>query len=198
MAGYNSREDENTNGIAFWNGACGASNPCTSNGAGSASDQIAIVLDPSNNSDCLGNDVGDNNVIVNVFSIADLDNDQISSLYCRGFNISTNTWYSNAQPLVDGVENMQVLYGVSDPLANNVITNYISADGVTTWGDIGAVRISLLINNGQAIGSGDRVTRTFNLLDAPTITATDKHSRHAFSTTITINNIIYQSGDSNQ
>lgn len=198
MAGYNSSEDEATEGKVFWDGACDTSDPCTNNGAGNASDQIAVLLDPSNDSDCLGNNVGSDKVIVNVYSIDDLDNDQINSLYCRGFNLSANTWYSPAQPLVDGVENMQILYGVSDPAANNAITSYISADGVTDWASIGAVRISLLVNNGQAEGSGNSEIRTFKLLDAPTISATDKHERQVYTTTTAITNIIYQSQDFNQ
>jgi hypothetical protein len=83
-------------------------------------------------------------------------------------------------------------------LANNSITSYISSDDVGDWGSIGAVRIGLLVNNGQIAGNGENVTRTFNLLDAPAITATDKHDKQAFTTTVTINNIIYQSQDSNQ
>ena len=201
MAGYNSNEDEVTEGKVFWDGACDTSDPCTSNGAGNASDQIGVLLDPSNDSDCIGNDVigGKDKVIVNVYSIDDSpNNNQINSLYCQGFDPVTNLSYGDKQPLVDGVENMQILYGVSDPTENNAITSYISADGVTDWASIGAVRISLLVNNGQVKGSGNSETRTFKLLDAPTISATDKHERQVYTTTTAITNIIYQSQDFNQ
>ena len=199
MAGHNSAEDEDAEGKVFWDGACGASDPCTFNGAGTDSDQIGVLMDPSDDNDCQGNNVGEDKVIVNVYSVADLDNDQVNSLYCQGYNLTTGAWYgAGAQPLVDGIESMQILYGVSDPDANNSITSYISSDDVGDWGSIGAVRIGLLVNNGQVAGNGENETRTFNLLDAPTITATDKHSRQAFTTTVTINNIIYQSQDSNQ
>jgi len=198
MAGHNSTEDKDADGKVFWDGACGASDPCTANGAGTDSDQIGVLMDPSDDNDCQGNNVGADKVIVNVYSVADLDNDQINSLYCQGYNLSTGAWYGNAQPLVDGIENMQILYGVSDPLANNSITSYISADDVGDWASIGAVRIGLLVNNGQVAGNGENETRNFNLLDSPTITTTDRHNRQAFTTTVTINNIIYQSQDSNQ
>lgn len=200
MAGHNSADDEDAEGKVFWDGACGASDPCTVNGAGTDSDQIGVLMDPSDDNDCQGNNVGENKVIVNVYSVADLDNDQINSLYCQGYNLSTGTWYgaSGPQPLVDGIESMQILYGVSDPDAKNSITSYISSDDVGDWGSIGAVRIGLLVNNGQVTGNGEPETRTFNLLDAPPITTTDRHSRQAFATTVTINNIIYQSQDSNQ
>jgi len=200
MAGHNTTEDISANGKVFWDGACDASNPCTVNGAGNASDQIGVLMDPSNDRDCQGNNVGENQVIVNVYSIADLDGDLVNSLYCHSFDLSTNDWVLNSQPqpLVDGVENMQILYGISDPVQNNTIISYVSADAVTNWANIGAARVSLLVNNGQPTGSGDSTIRTFELLDAGQIAFNDKHSRQAFSTTITINNIIYQSQDSNQ
>jgi len=204
MAGYNSSEDKDADGKVFWDGACDTSEFCTSNGVGNASDQIAVLLDPSNDSDCLGNDVDENKVVVNVFFIDDLDGDQVNSLYCRGFDITANGWIDidkGAQPLVDGIENMQILYGVSDPTASNMITSYISADkvaAVADWASIGAVKISLLVNNGQVVGSGNNEERIFNLLDAPTIEPTDRHDRQVHTTTTAITNIIYQSQDFNQ
>lgn len=199
MAGYNSSSNSTTNGKVFWDGACGTTNPCTFNGTGSASDQIGVLLDPTNNRDCLGTVVAEDAVIVNVYyvDVPDPDNSDISSLYCRGYNPVTNTWLSSAQPLVDGVESLQALYGISDPSASNAITRYVSADAVTNWAEIGAVRVALLVNSGQENGNGDKRSRSFNLLDAPTVTTSDKHDRQAFSTTVVINNIIYQSRDSN-
>lgn len=195
MAGHNTTKD--ADGKVFWDGPCGVSNPCTTNGAGSDSDQIGILLDPSNDLDCLGNAVADTDtVIANVYYVDDPDNDLISSLYCRGYDISASAWISNTQPLVDGVENMQILYGITDPVTNS-ITSYVDAGDVVDWANIGAVKVSVLMNNGQAQGNGDNLLRNFNLLDADQISVTDRHNRQAFSTSVVINNIIYQSGDSN-
>lgn len=198
MAGHNTTEK--ADGKVFWDGACGATNPCTTNGALSDSDQIGILMDPTNDLDCQGNAVGsEDTVIANVYYVDDsLADPLISSLYCRGYDLSANAWITNGQPLVDGVENMQILYGITDSVAQNAITRYVSSDDVTDWGSVGAARISLLLNNGQAVGNGNSEVRNFNLLDADTITMTDRHNRQVFATTITINNIIYQSQDSNQ
>lgn len=197
MAGYNTTES--ADGKVFWDGACGAANPCTTNGAGNDSDQIGILMDPSNDLDCQGNAVAsEDTVIANVYYIDDPENDLISSLYCRGYDLSANSWISAGQPLVDGVENMQILYGITDPVTNNMITSYVRSNEIADWAGIGAARISLLLNNGQTVGNGDTATRTFNVLDADVLTFTDKHDRQVFATTITINNIIYQSQDSNQ
>ena len=169
--------------------------PALIDGGGNNSDQIAIQMDPSNNQDCLGNDIG-NNIIANVYFVNTVN--QVSSLYCRGFDPDTNTWSGNAQPLVDGIENMQILYGVADPGSNNEITSYVSGDQVANWTNLGAVRIALLVNNGEITGSGDLLQRDFNLLDAPTLSITDRHSRQVYTTTIAINNIIYQDQGLNQ
>lgn len=198
MAGHNTTEK--ADGKVFWDEACGATNPCTTNGALSDSDQIGILMNPSSDVDCQGNAVGsEDTVIANVYYIDDSPTDPlVSSLYCRGYDLSANGWISNGQPLVDGVENMQILYGITDPVLDNTITSYVSSNDVTDWGNVGAARISLLLNNGQAEGNGNSEMRTFNLLDADPIAITDKHNRQVFATTITINNIIYQSQDSNQ
>ena len=204
MGGYNSNEDPVAEGKVFWDGACDASDPCTFDSGDTTPDQIALILDPSNDQDCTGNstNLSETTVIANVYSVADLDGDGVSSLYCQGFNMGLNEWVGGAgtppQPLVDGVENMQVLYGISDPVNNNQIQRYVSADQVPNWGDIAAVNLSLLINNGQPNGNGDLRQRRFTLLDSPQLTFNDRHARQAFGTTIAVNNIVYQDPTANQ
>jgi len=204
MAGYNVSID--ANGKPFWDGACGALDPCTADGGGSNSDRIAVVLDPSNDADCLGVAVATLKVIANVYFVADIDGDGVSSLYCDGLDIANNIWLSSGtansvpQPLVDGIENIQVLYGDADPSSNNEITRYISADQVnaaSSWQNVGTVRIALLANNGQQNGNSDNITRNFRLLDATDLVFNDKHSRQAFTSTIAVNNILYQNQASN-
>lgn len=198
MAGYRSSENTSTNGNVVFNGACGGFDPCTENDADVYGDRIGIILDPSNDLDCLGNAVGATDVILNVFYLDDADGDAVSSLYCRGFNINLNTWFSAAQPLVDGVESLQMLYGLSDPASNNEINRYVSANDVVDWANVGAVRVSFLTNNGQNQGQGDTRSRSFKLLDAAQLTFNDKHERQIYTSTIAVNNIIYLDSDLNQ
>ena len=177
MAGYDSDEEGNL----FLDAN-------TLNGAGTNSDQFAVLLNPNDDEDCLGNAVGANDIIANVYFI-NVQN-QISSLYCRSLNSVTNNWYSAAQPLVDGVENMQVLYGLADENENYRVTKYVPEDDVINWARIGTLKISLLINNGQVNGNSDNLTRQFVLLDEA-LTFTDRHSRQVFSTTITLNSLYF-------
>lgn len=178
MAGYDS--DEQGNLFLDAN---------TLNGAGANSDQFAVLLNPNDDEDCLGNAVGANDIIANVYFI-NVQN-QISSLYCRSLDSVTNNWYSAAQPLVDGVENMQVLYGLADETDNYRVTKYVPENDVPNWGRVGTLKISLLINNGQANGASDNLLRQFVLLDQA-LAFTDRHSRQVFSTTITLNSIYYK------
>lgn len=177
MAGYDS--DEQGNLFLDAN---------TLNGAGTNSDQFAVLLNPNDDQDCQGQPVGGNDLIANVYFI-NVQN-QISSLYCRSLNAVTNAWYSAAQPLVDGVENMQVLYGLADEADNYRITKYVPENDVPNWGRVGTLKISLLINNGQVNGNSDNLTRQFVLLDQA-LTFTDRHSRQVFSTTITLNSLYF-------
>jgi type IV pilus assembly protein PilW len=52
------------------------------------------------------------------------------------------------QEIVPGVENMQVLYGVDqfngDPTPDNVPDAYVTADQVTDWTGVVAVRVALV------------------------------------------------------
>lgn len=186
MAGYSPSSAEDNEGDSFFDDTCDIYDPCTEDGADTDSDRIAVLLNPENDRDCVGNTT--TNQIANVYYLQTVDD--VSSLYCRGYDTDTNAWVGSGQPLVDGVENMQFLYGISED-GDATITQYTSANNVTDWAYISAVKISLLVNNGQAQGNSQAKERTFNLLDAPPLTLEDNHDRQIFTTTIAVNNILY-------
>lgn len=189
MAGYNTEYL-----VALYDETCGAFSPCTADGGGTASDRIAIMLEPKQATDCLGNAVADD--VVNVYYLQTVAN--ISSLYCRGYNPTTNLWNSPGQPLIDGVENFQVLYGTKiedDDGEMQYIQRYEPASSGLGYSNVAAVRIALLVNNGQANGNGDRAVRNFTLLDAPQQAFNDNHERQIYTATITINNAVYVKTD---
>jgi type IV pilus assembly protein PilW len=68
------------------------------------------------------------------------------SLYEASFG--TGTGLLAVQEIVPGVENMQVLYGVDqfngDPTPDNVPDAYVTADQVTDWTGVVAVRVALV------------------------------------------------------
>ena len=109
----------------------------------------------------------------------------VSSLYCGSFNATDNATVNAAQSLVDGIDNMQLQYGV---LSGDDVVSYVSADRVTDWGAVRSVRITILVSDGQTTGSADQAARSYDILDAGTISYTDKYQRQLFTTTVVINN----------
>lgn len=188
MAGYKTSNVDGNEQV-FRN--CGDTS-CSADGSGADSDRIAAVqtADSANTQDCVGNAVEEEDAFANVYYVDVVDG--ISALYCRGYNLTDSGWNGNAQPLVDGVEAMQVLYGIDDADAvGRQVEKYVSATNVADWSQINTVRIALLINTGQEFGSGDMATRTFQLLDAAPLTFTDRHQRQVYVTTIALSNVIY-------
>ncbi|CZH08946.1 Tfp pilus assembly protein PilW [Legionella pneumophila] len=94
-----------------------------------------------------------------------------------------NSW--TIQPLVPGVEIMKVQYGIGN---NGVITRYVSANAVTDWAQVYAIRLGFLIA-GQP-GSGSLTTRQYNVLDTQITVPADNRLRHVFELTINLRNSI--------
>lgn len=164
------------------------------------SDRLAIQFDPppddGTETDCLGNTIGATTLLVNVYTIGSVAGSSINSLFCRGFDAGTGTWIGagGAQPLVDGIDSMQVLYRVTTPgtTTTNDQYRYISGNQITTanWPYITAARVALLASNGLVVGSANAQTRSFQLLDSAQLDypATDRHPRRIYSTTVQFNN----------
>jgi type IV pilus assembly protein PilW len=181
---------------------CNTPQVCSSNGVGSASDAIGFTLQPrllegNVRRDCLGSVVGDANntdVIINQFvlipaaSAADR-----SALGCRSWNINDNGWVTGATPapLVDGVDALQIQYGLSANSSDlNSANQYVSAERVTAlnkWNDVAAIRIAVLANSIERT-SPPTPARPYVLLDAAPITIDDGKARQVFTTTIKLRN----------
>jgi type IV pilus assembly protein PilW len=87
--------------------------------------------------------------------------------------------------LVEGVEDIQIQYGVNTNAAEGVDT-FVTADAVSNWANIHSVRISLLMVSraGENITTGPQ-TYSYN---GATVTPTDRLFRKAFTTTIAVRN----------
>ena len=91
------------------------------------------------------------------------------------------------QELIQGVEAMQVKYGVDtdqDLLANQ----YVTADAVTDWNNVVSISIAILVRSIDETGV-EKDKRTYKLLDSPAIPAfNDRRQRSVFTTTISLRN----------
>lgn len=109
--------------------------------------------------------------------------------------------YMSGQELVEGVENMQIMYGVNNVADNSMYRGgdpdrYMTANEVNTaglWGSVVNVRISLLMRTSNTTGSvADTTldTGTYLLLGNTTINPEpdDNRRRQVFSTTIALRN----------
>lgn len=87
-----------------------------------------------------------------------------------------------AQELVEGVENMQILYG-EDLDGDNIANRYVTADNAN-MANVTSVRVSLLLRSTDNVTSAPQ-TYTYEGTD---ITATDRRIRRVFTTTIKLRN----------
>ena len=94
---------------------------------------------------------------------------------------------SNAEELVEGVENLQVLYGV-DSDGDNIPNRFSSADSVTDFRQVVSVRLALLQRTVSEKMNRSPSAKTFTLLGTDFTSPSDRHIRKVFSTTIQLRN----------
>lgn len=186
QAGYS--DEVNSLVLPFFTGRCGSAAQCTFDGGGNNSDQVAVQFLPQNSEDCAGNTVPANELTANVYYVApDPANNNIDTLFCRGYNPANSTARGAARAVISGVERLQALYGVTHNNTNNV-HQYLSASTVSDWRDVRSIRLGILVNSGQQARSFEQRTRTYNILDSNTLTFNDGRPRYVFTTAYKLNN----------
>lgn len=210
MAGYNDTTSSLLDLPALiYRGACDTingqtANPCSDDTTTDQGDRLAMALRIPTGAtgvaaqDCVGSPLTAlNEHVVNVFWVEQDSSSGVSSLYCRGYNPDTNTWYGTAaQPLVDGIEQMQVQYGLVDGNTSSTgntpssgtggrVDRYLNATELQTldaanatrnyWGDVRSVRIALLVSAGaeQAADDGANTLSSDTLASYQTFTLLD-------------------------
>ena len=97
--------------------------------------------------------------------------------------ISFTTGVEDDEVLIEGVENMQILYGIAG--ANKQVSNYVSAASVADWDDVVSVRVYLLV-----VGAETNVTPENQVIDfnGAAVTIENRRLAQVFSGTIGIRN----------
>lgn len=102
---------------------------------------------------------------------------------------SAQTCAANGEELIEGVENMQILYGEdsNDADAENRATRYVPIDEVAEMERVVSIRISLLL---RSIENNLTTSPSPYTFEGVTYTpgANDRYLRKAFTTTITLRN----------
>ncbi|WP_354332195.1 MULTISPECIES: PilW family protein [unclassified Undibacterium] len=97
---------------------------------------------------------------------------------------SNNVWTS--QPLVPGVDSMQVLYGVGSA---GVVSQYMPANKVSDWTTIQSVRIGFLIEGQKgSANTSNLAAQSFSVLGTTIKVPSDGRLRHVFEMTINLRN----------
>ena len=93
---------------------------------------------------------------------------------------------NNPRELVEGVEDMQILYG-EDTDSDETVDVYVTADNVSDWDNVVATRVSLLLQTLE-----DRVAMQAQryAYNGTTVTPDDRRLRRVFTTTVGIRNRI--------
>lgn len=96
---------------------------------------------------------------------------------------------TNSEELVDGVENLQVEYAL-DTDGNGVIDAFRDPGGVTDWGEVMAVRLSLLLDSVDAASAVEAPYRFLSSTVAIDPPAGDLRLRQEFSALVSIRNSV--------
>lgn len=149
----------------------------TADGGADNNDQITLAY--QFDTDCLGQeavldpDTG-NRFTTNHYFIS---NDR---LMCRG-SIGT------AQPLVDNVESLQILYGENTDDDPGSANRYVRADQVGDMANVVSVRVGMRFISREAVRSAID-TNSYALLDAAPFVPNDRLLRREITTTISLRN----------
>jgi type IV pilus assembly protein PilW len=92
------------------------------------------------------------------------------------------------QEMVEGVESMEILYGVDDT-GDQFANQYWNATGVPDFGDVVSVRVMLVMRSLDAFVTETPQIYSFN---GAQVTPTDRRLRQVFTTTIALRNRIGQ------
>lgn len=112
-----------------------------------------------------------------------------NSLVRERLSTSTTAAQWITEELVEGVQDMQILYGVAG--ANRQVNDYVTANNVTDWDNVVAVRIDLLVVSADANVVPENQVITFGKKadDTPNpVTIDNRRLAQVFSTTIGIRN----------
>ena len=156
----------------------------TTDGGGNNSDRMAVRYRSA--TDCLGSvtpTYADGvQYAKNMYFI------QGSALVCRTLAEDGSTLAEAA--IIQGVENMQLLYGEDTNPADSVTnaTKYVTAGNVSNWDDVVSVRLGILVNSQGDISTSDDEF-TYDLQGQTQIAAANDHMRRrAYSATVVVRN----------
>lgn len=168
-------------------------------------DSAAFSYISNSGTTCTGVAITTEQQVVTQFFVADLDNDNVSSLYCQAYVASldyvTQSYAGHSAPnanpvaLIDGVESFQVQYGVDMSVpTNSTVDSYFAYSNIPAdkFTNIRSVKLGLLFSNAQEGSSFSNTEQsaaavTYQILDGQA-TISDRILRQVATTTVFLPN----------
>ncbi len=110
---------------------------------------------------------------------------QALSVLATGCSNGNGSSVSAPQPLVSGVDNMQILYGIG---SGGVIQQWVSASTVTNWAQVYAVRMGFLIEGPPGSAPPGANQTSWPVLGTTVKVPADTRLRHVYVMTLSIRN----------
>lgn len=110
-----------------------------------------------------------------------------SELHCA----SSRTPAATGQPIVDNVEDLQILYGEAAAAGSRRIVRYVVAANVTNWQNIISVRVCLQMRSSETVFNAEDTTAGMaGYLDCASVpqTSADRFARRAYFMTTALRN----------
>lgn len=133
-------------------------------------------------SDCLGNALslsGGSYFAENRFYLATPSGRTNPSLYCKGNAANT------AQPLVENVEDFQLLYGLAKAAGDQQVAGYVKASEITNWDLVLTVRVCIVIKSELPVLPDSR-SSPYKDCSGSLSDPKDLFLRHAYNTTVVL------------
>jgi type IV pilus assembly protein PilW len=96
--------------------------------------------------------------------------------------------FTDPVPLVEGIEDLQIEYGLDKPTVDGAPDSYAAAPAsIDDWRSVVSVKIGLLARNTEKT-QGYTDPKTYTLLSNAAASYADGYKRHAFQSTVRLNN----------
>ncbi len=109
----------------------------------------------------------------------------INSLYRLGLS-------GTPDELVEGVDSMQILYGVDTDVGSNIdgiANHFVKADAVANFNDVVSIRLGMLFSTTRSAKKKAGAAKSYTLAGTVITAPADRKSRQALNTTIKLRNL---------
>jgi type IV pilus assembly protein PilW len=119
-----------------------------------------IVNGTSATSDCLGNLIPSGTLVEDTLYVApDPNNSGEPALWCHTSN-TPPAGAAASQPMVSGVESLQILYG-EDQSGDGIVNRYVPAQLVSSFDNVLSVKLSIVARSANNVSAGTTAAKTY-------------------------------------